>query len=95
METGLKISLLPAQYERSTKIQAKERVRKLWGIVSNKIEIKKKQFIRIAFFLNIIINTLYSPFVGGSILESYWSLYSSSIAIVALIRSLDSVKTLK
>jgi hypothetical protein len=29
METGLKISLLPAQYERSTKIQAKERVRKL------------------------------------------------------------------
>ena len=32
---------------------------------------KKKQFIRIAFFVEYIINTFYSPFVGGSIVESY------------------------
>ena len=37
----------------------------------NKIIQKKKQFIRIAFFLNIIINTFYSSFNGGSTLESY------------------------
>ena len=42
-----------------------------YGFDGNALDQKKSNSLELLFLLNIIINTFYSPFVGGSIVESY------------------------